>query len=189
MKKIISLYGLAAAGKTTQANLLCKKYGFQQFGMGETLRAEIASGSELGAEIKKSVDQGVLIPDELMVQVLKKIGPSIKETGIVFDGFPRIVPQAEMLDKIVKENGLEVDLFILLNISFAEAQKRINKRAAETGRSDDQDPKVINNRLEVFRRESEPLISYYKERGKFIEIDGEKTIEEVFSEIEKQLIR
>ena len=71
MKKIISLYGLAAAGKTTQANLLCKKYGFQPFGMGETLRAEIASGSELGAEIKKSVDQGVLIPDELMVQVLK----------------------------------------------------------------------------------------------------------------------
>jgi adenylate kinase len=188
MKKIISLYGLAAAGKTTQADLLCKKYGFQQFGMGETLRAEISSGSELGTEIKKSVDKGVLIPDELMTQILEKIGASIKETGIVFDGFPRMVPQAEMLDKIVKENGLDVDLFILLNISFEEAQKRINNRAEKTGRADDKDPKVVGNRLDVFRQESVPLISYYKSREKFVEIDGEMSIKEVFNEIEKYLL-
>lgn len=188
MKKIIALYGLAAAGKTTQADLLCKKYGFQQFGMGETLRAEIASGSELGAEIKKSVDKGVLIPDELMVQILKKIGSSIKETGIVFDGFPRMVPQAEMLDKIVRENGLEVDLFILLNISYEEAEKRIGDRAEKTGRADDKDPKVVGNRLDVFRQESAPLISYYKDRGKFIEINGEMAITEVFEEIEKHIL-
>ncbi len=187
MKKIISLYGPAAAGKTTQADLLCKKYGFRQFGMGDTLRAEIASGSELGAEIKKSVDAGVLIPDELMIQILKKIGSDIKETGIVFDGFPRMISQAEMLDKIVRENESDIDLFILLNISFEEAQKRIGERAEKTGRADDKDLKVVENRLDVFRQESIPLISHYKERGKFVEINGEMSIEDVFKEIEKHL--
>ena len=187
MKKIISLYGLAAAGKTTQADLLCAKYGFKQFGMGETLRAEINSGSELGQEIKKSVDAGVLIPDELMKQVLKKINSSIKETGIVFDGFPRMIPQAKMLNDIMDENELEFDLFVLLNISYEEAQKRIGDRAESGGRADDKDPKVVSNRLEVFRQESTPLIGYYKEKGKFVEIDGSLSISEVFAEIEKHL--
>ncbi|MFZ4631630.1 MAG: adenylate kinase family protein [Patescibacteria group bacterium] len=187
MKKIISLYGLAAAGKTTQADLLCEKYGFRQFGMGETLRAEIESGSELGQEIKKSVDAGVLIPDDLMKQVLKKIDAGIKETGLVFDGFPRMIPQAKMLDQIMSETAVEFDLFILLNISYEEAQKRISDRAEVGGRADDKDPKVVNSRLDVFRKESSELIAYYKEKGKFVEIDGTLSIPEVFAEIEKHL--
>lgn len=187
MKKIISIYGLAAAGKTTQADLMCKKYGFRQFGMGETLRAEIESGSELGQEIKKSVDRGVLIPDELMKEVLKKIDSGIKETGIVFDGFPRMITQAKMLDEIMDGNDLELDLLILLNISYNEAQKRISDRAEVGGRADDKDPKVVNSRLEVFRKESSELIAYYKEKGKFLEIDGALSIQEVFEEIEKNL--
>jgi adenylate kinase len=188
MKKIISLYGLAAAGKTTQADLLCKKYGFRQFGMGETLRAEIDSGSALGQKIKKSVDAGVLVPDELMKQILNKIDAGLKKTGIVFDGFPRIIPQAKMLDEIMVENKLEFDLFILLNISYEEAQKRISDRAEIGGRADDKDPKIVNNRLEVFRKESNELIAYYKKRGKFVEIDGTLSIPEVFAEIEKYIL-
>jgi adenylate kinase len=188
MKKIISLYGLAAAGKTTQADLLCEKYGFRQFGMGETLRAEIESGSELGQEIKKSVDQGVLIPNELMEQVLKKIDVSIKETGLVFDGFPRMIPQAKMLDKIMTEMNLDFDLFILLDISYGEAQKRISDRAEVGGRADDKDPKVVANRLEVFRQESTQLIDYYQKQGKFVRINGSLSIPEVFAEIEKHIL-
>ena len=188
MKKIISLYGLAAAGKTTQADLLAKKYGFKEFGMGETLRAEINSGSELGKEIKISVDQGVLIPDELMKQVLKKIDSDIKETGLIFDGFPRMIPQAEMLDEIMTEMNLDFDLFILLDISYEEAQKRISDRAEVGGRADDKDPKVVANRLEVFRQESTQLINYYQAKGKFVKIDGSLSIPEVFAEIEKHIL-
>jgi len=185
MKKIISIYGLAAAGKTTQAEILCREYGFRQFGMGDTLREEIASGSALGQEIKKSVDQGVLIPDELMCQVLKKIGSDIKDSGIVFDGFPRMLPQADMLDKILGELGLKLDILILLDIDYQEAERRIAARAALTGRADYQNKEVVNNRLEIFRRESEPIIARYQQEGRFARIDGTKSIEEVTAEIKK----
>ena len=187
MKKVISIYGLAAAGKTTQADLLAKKYGFYQFGMGERLRAEINSGSEVGKKIANTVSSGLLVSDELIIGVLQNIQKPAQETGIIFDGFPRMVPQAELLDRIMAEVGLEVDLFILLDITSEEAEKRIAARAAATGRSDDQDKSVVSNRLEVFRQESEPLIARYEAAGKLIRIDGSQTIEEVFTEIEKHL--
>lgn len=187
MKKVISIYGLAAAGKTTQADLLAKKYGFYQFGMGERLRAEINSGSELGKKIADTVASGLLVSDDLIIGVLQNIQKPAQETGIIFDGFPRMVPQAELLDKIMAEVGLEVELFILLDITSEEAEKRIAARAAATGRSDDQDKAVVSNRLEVFRQESEPLIARYEADGKLIRIDGSQTIEEVFAAIEKHL--
>jgi adenylate kinase len=187
MKKVIVLYGLAAAGKTTQADLLAKKYGLYQFGMGDRLRAEINSGSELGQKIADTVAQGLLVSDELITGVLQNVQQPAQETGIIFDGFPRMVPQAELLDKIMAEVGLEVDAFILLDITVEEAEKRIAARAEATGRSDDKDKSVVNNRLEVFRQESEPLIARYQETGKFIRIDGSQAIEKVFAEIEKHL--
>lgn len=187
MKKVIVIYGLAAAGKTTQADLLAKKYGFYQFGMGDRLRAEINSGSELGKKIADTVASGLLVSDELIAGVLHNIQKPAQKTGIIFDGFPRMVPQAKLLDSMLAEVGLEVDLFILLDITMAEAEKRIAARAAATGRSDDQDKAVVNNRLEVFRQESEPLIARYEAAQKFIRIDGSQTIEEVFAEIEKHL--
>ena len=98
-----------------------------------------------------------------------------------------MIPQAKMLDEIFKEMDLEFDLLILLDISYDEAQKRIGDRAEATGRADDKDPKVVNNRLEVFRQESNLLIDYYEKQGKFVRIDGSLSIPEVFAEIEKHL--
>lgn len=187
MKKVINLYGLPASGKTTQAELLAKKYGFYQFGMGDRLRAEINSESELGQKIKKTVADGLLVSDELIAGVLQNIQEPARTTGIVFDGFPRMIPQAKLLDQIMAEVNLEVDLFILLNIDPSTAESRIANRAALTGRADDKDQEVVNNRLDVFRQESQPLINYYKAQGKFLEINGEQAIEKVFQDIEKHL--
>ncbi len=187
MGKIIVLYGLPASGKTTQAELLFNKYGLYQFGMGDKLRAEIESKTDLGEKIKNTVSSGLLVSDELIAGVLQNVKQQAQETGITFDGFPRMMPQAKLLDKMLAEINLKVDLFILLKISSEEAERRIGKRAASGGRSDDKDQKVVNSRLEVFRQESEPLIAHYKLGGNYIEIDGEKSISEVFTEIEKNL--
>lgn len=187
MGKIIVLYGLPASGKTTQAEILSKNHGLFQFGMGDVLRAEIASGSDLGKKIQNTVANGQLISDNLISCVLQNIKKQAVETGIIFDGFPRMISQAELLDSMLAEIGMEVDLFVLLKIRPEEAEKRIDARALNGNRGDDKDPVVINNRMEVFRQESTPLIAHYNSRGKFIEIDGEASIEAVHQEINKHL--
>lgn len=187
MGKIISLYGLPAAGKTTQAELLFKKYGLYQFGMGDKLRAEINAGTALGQKAQETVAKGFLVPDEVIKGILQNVKKQAQETGIVFDGFPRMIPQAELLEEMLKEINMEVDLFVLLKISPEEAERRIDARSESGGRADDKDPKVVNSRMEVFRKESLPLIAHYRQQGKFIEIDGEKSIAEVFAEIDKHL--
>ena len=188
MAKIIAIYGLPASGKTTQAELISKKYGLYQFGMGDKLREEINSGSELGRRAKEKVENGLLVPDAIIKGILKNVQKQAKETGIVFDGFPRMLTQAELLEGILKEVNLEIDLFILLRINPREAERRISNRAKNGKRSDDISQEVINNRLEIFRQESAPLISYYKTKNKFIEIDGEMSIPGIFNEIEKHLL-
>ncbi len=187
MGKIICLYGLAASGKTTQAELIKNDFGFIQFGMGDRLREEIASGSDLGQKIKTFVDAGVLINDELMMEVIKNVGPEIKENGIIFDGFPRMLSQAKMLEKVAAELGEDVYKFFYLKISPEEALKRIAARAELSERSDDKDEDAIKNRFGVFERESKILLDYYGQNGKLIEINGELSIEKVYNEIKKNL--
>lgn len=187
MAKIISLYGLPAAGKTTQAELLAKEFGFIQFGMGDRLRSEIQSGSDLGQKIKVFVDQGILITDELMAEVIKSVGAEIKDKGIVFDGFPRIISQALMLDEIAASLNMEVDAFVYLRISPEEALRRIAARSQDGGRTDDKDASAVKNRMDVFSRESTVLKEFYHSRGKLIEIDGEMSIEMVYEEIKRNL--
>jgi len=183
MKKIISIYGRAAAGKTTQANLLQEKYGFHQFGMGERLRAEIESGSELGQKMKPYVDAGTLIPDELMEKTLGNVFVETKESGLMFDGFPRMIGQAEMMEEALKESGSELDVMFYLNVSTEEAVERIQARAEATGREDDKNPEVVRTRLAVFDQESIAVLDYYRQAGKLIELDGEESIEEIFKKI------
>lgn len=187
MGKIICLYGLAACGKTTQAELIKKDFKFIHFGMGDRLRSEIASGSELGAKIKHFVDQGTLITDDLMGEVIKNVGEEIKKEGIIFDGFPRMISQAIMLEKISKGLEQEVDLFFYLKISPETALKRIAKRSALSERSDDKDEQAIKNRLDVFNQESSVLIDYYTKNNKLVEIDGELSIEDVYQKIKKEI--
>lgn len=187
MKKVICLYGPAAAGKTTQAELLTKKYGLFSFGMGNHLRAEINSHSELGKEIAETVAQGLLIPDHLMDQVLESIKEPARTTGIVLDGFPRVLSQAKSLAKVLQTVNLEVELFVLLDINEDEILNRIAARAKLTGRHDDLDPQAISNRLAVYNKESLALIDHYHSLGKLVKIDGSLPREDVFKEIEKHL--
>jgi adenylate kinase len=187
MKKIICLYGLPASGKTTQAEKLVKEFGYSFFGMGERLRAEINSESELGKKIKRYIDEGKLIPDEYMIQVIKNVGQEILEKGIVFDGFPRMISQAHILEDIVKELDMEISAFVCLNVSPEEALKRIKARAEISGRGDDKDAEAIKNRLDAFNKESIALLDYYRSKNHLIEIDGEMSIEEVYSTLRKNL--
>ena len=187
MGKIICLYGLAACGKTTQADKMSATTGMVQFGMGENLRAEIESGSELGQKIKTYVDSGTLITDDLMEQVIKKVGDEAKAKGIIFDGFPRMISQAEMLDRAATEMNMEISSVIYLNVSVDEAVKRLTLRAESGSRADDKDPVAVKNRLGVFAKESVPLLEYYRQKGNLVEINGELSIEEVFAEIQKYL--
>lgn len=187
MGKIICLYGLPACGKTTQAELIGKDFNFIYFGMGDRLRQEIASGSDLGKKIKYFVDKGTLITDDLMGEVIKNVAEDIKREGIIFDGFPRMISQAKMLEEISKELGEEVDKFFYLKVSPETALQRIAKRAELTGRSDDKDESAVKNRLGVFNQESAILIDYYGKKGKLKEIDGELSIDEIYQVIKKEL--
>lgn len=183
MGKIVIMYGLPAAGKTTQARLIAEKYGLYHFAMGEKLREQIASGSELGQKIKSTVDSGLLVPDDLILEVLRDVKSQALETGIVFDGFPRIIDQALILDQMLEEVGLQVDAMCLLKVSSEEVEKRINDRIAIENRGDDKDKSVVENRMNVFMKESIPLSAHYGAKGTFHELNGEEPIEKIFEEL------
>lgn len=187
MGKIICLYGLPACGKTTQAEKINKEFKLIQFGMGDRLRDEIASNSELGGKIKSYVDSGTLISDDLMKQVIENVSDQMDDKGIIFDGFPRMISQALMLEDICQKIEKEIDYFFYLKVSPEVAQNRISERAELTGRSDDKDPKAVKNRMGVFEKESKILLDYYGKQGKLVEIDGEMNIEDVYLEIQKKL--
>lgn len=187
MKKIITFYGQPGCGKSTQVEILAEKYGFLKFGMGERLRAEINSGSNLGQQIKPYVDGGTLIPDDLMIEIIKNIGQKSGPVGIIFDGFPRIVSQAKMLAKIAAELNLEIGNFFYLRLRPEQALKRITARAKLSDRGDDASPEAIHNRFTVFERESASLLEYYRTAGKLIEIDAALSIEAVNTEIKENL--
>jgi adenylate kinase len=188
MKKIICLYGQPGSGKTTQADLLVTEFGFTKFGMGERLRAEVESKSSLGLKIKPYLDKGILIPDESMTKIISDAEKMSGEKGIIFDGFPRMVSQAKMLDEIMHSLDLEITAFIYLRLSPDDALARIKTRAKlDTSRSDDINEEAIKNRFLVFEEESISLLDFYQKRGLLIEIDGGKTIEEINKEIIKTL--
>jgi adenylate kinase len=183
MGKIIIMYGLPAAGKTTQAKKIAARYGLYHFAMGEKLREQIASGSPLGQKIAATVAAGLLVPDEIILEVLRDVKHQATETGIVFDGFPRIVNQAVLLDQMLAEVGLKTDAFCLLRVSEETVEQRINDRIALENRSDDKNQDVVGNRMAVFLKESVPLNEHYRQQGCFHELDGEQSVEQIFTQL------
>ena len=180
------IFGPPGVGKGTQAALISKKYKLTHLSSGDILRAELKNG-ELGEKIKKYQDAGQLVPDTIIVAIMKKaIIKSIKKGNFIFDGYPRTIKQAKALDKFLKKNKIALDKVINLKLSKAEAVKRALGRGQTSGRSDD-NIKTIKTRFAVYRAQTAPLLKYYKNQRKVINIDGRPKITDVFKSITKCL--
>jgi adenylate kinase len=183
----VVIFGPPGAGKGTQSEKIIEKYGFKHISTGDLLRKEIASGSELGKKISERIDKGKLVSDELITDILinelDRIG---KVPGVIFDGFPRTVSQAEDLDRILADRDTGVSVMLDLEVDEEELIKRLLHRAKVEGRADDTID-VIKNRLKIYHKKTEPVIDYYKKEGKFRKIDGSGTVGDIFARIDNVL--
>ena len=183
MKNIV-IFGAPGSGKGTQSDLMIKKYGFNHISTGDVLRAEIKNGTELGKTAKGFIDNGQLIPDELMVNILASVYDSFgkEHKGVIFDGFPRTIPQAEALKAMLAERGHKVAARIERDVPEDELMKRLIKRGQESGRSDD-NAETIKKRLDVYHNQTAPLIEWYKKEGIHHHIEGLGELNRIFADI------
>lgn len=178
--KYYILFGPPGAGKGTQAGAIAQKYNLKHISTGALLRAEIAAGTELGKEAKKLIEAGNFVPDAVVEGMLENVFATEKEVnGFLLDGFPRNLSQAQDLDAMLSKNGEEVTNVLSIMIPDSLVAQRISHRAAIEGRADDADPAVIQNRIQTYHKKTEPLIEFYKAKGKYHEADGDGSIEEV----------
>jgi len=183
----IVMLGAPGAGKGTQAVRIAETHGIPHISTGEMLRAAIAAGSEMGQKVKGIVESGALVPDELIVEVIReRLSQPDAQNGFVLDGFPRTIGQAEALDALLAELGRPLQIVLELELAEETAVERMLGRAADQGRADDT-PEVIKNRFEVYRRQTEPLSNYYRSTGILVAVDSSPGMDEVFAEIERVL--
>lgn len=207
--KIIML-GAPGAGKGTQAKMIADKYGVPHISTGDIFRANIKNGTELGMEAKKYMDQGLLVPDELIVRILlDRVAQDDCKNGYVLDGFPRTIPQAEVLDSELTKLGDHIDYAINVDVPDENIVKRMSGRRAcltcgatyhiehvppkkegicdvcgsELVLRDDDKPETVKNRLNVYHEQTQPLIDFYTEKGVLKTVDGTVPMEEVFAAI------
>ena len=179
----IVIFGAPGSGKGTQSELIVEKYGINHISTGDVLRAEIKNGTELGTSAKGYIDQGQLIPDELMIDILASVFDSFKDSkGVIFDGFPRTIAQAEALKKMLAERGQDVSVMVDLDVPEEELMVRLIKRGKDSGRADDNE-ETIKKRLHVYHSQTAPLIDWYKNEKKYQHINGLGTMEGIFAEI------
>ena len=170
--KYYILFGPPGAGKGTHAGAVAQKYNLKHISTGELLRAEIAAGTELGRQAKTLIDAGSLVPDSVVEGMIESAFDTIKGVdGFLLDGFPRNLTQARDLDAILEKRGESVTGVVSLMIEDETIRKRIAHRAAIEGRADDASEATINNRIQTYHAQTEPLIAYYKEAGKYYEAD------------------
>lgn len=182
--KYFILFGPPGAGKGTQATAMTEKYNLRHISTGELLRKEIAAGTELGLKAKALIDAGSLVPDEIVEGMIESEFRSARNiAGFLLDGFPRNTAQAEDLDAMLAKAGEEVTATVSLMIPDETIKERIRHRASIEGRADDANDETISNRIATYHEKTEPLIGYYRNSGKYNEIDGLGTIEEVRSKI------
>lgn len=179
----IVIFGAPGSGKGTQSERIVEKYGINHISTGDVLRAEIKNGTELGKTAKGYIDQGQLIPDELMIDILASVFDSFKDSkGVIFDGFPRTIAQAEVLKKMLAERGQDVSVMVDLDVPEEELMVRLIKRGKDSGRADDNE-ETIKKRLHVYHSQTAPLIDWYKNEKKYQHINGLGTMEGIFAEI------
>lgn len=183
------IFGGPGSGKGTQSAKIADEHGLFHISTGEVLRDHIARGTEIGKIANQYISKGQLIPDELMIRIVEHILDSKPEEtakGVIFDGFPRTIPQAKALDKALTARGRMIDHVIGLEVDDDELVNRMLLRGQQTGRADD-NAETIRNRLAVYHDQTSPLKEYYINEGKYRRIDGGKTIDEIFDQISDEI--
>lgn len=179
----IVIFGAPGSGKGTQSARIVEKYGLNHISTGDVLRAEIKNDTELGKTAKGYIDQGQLIPDELMINILAHVFDSFTEgKGVIFDGFPRTIAQAEALKKMLNERKQTVSIMLDLDVPEDELMTRLIKRGKESGRADDNE-ETIKKRLVVYHSQTAPLIDWYKSEGIYSHIQGSGSMDAIFNDI------
>lgn len=182
--KYFILFGPPGAGKGTQASLMVEKYSLLHISTGDLLRKEIENGTELGRQAKTLIDQGNLVPDEIvegMIDSQIDAHPHVK--GFIFDGFPRTVAQAEVLERMLAKRGHQLTGVISIIIDDEMVKQRIKFRATQENRVDDTKDEIIATRIKNYHSKTEPLIDFYKKRDKYFEVNGAGAIKEIFERI------
>jgi len=183
----ILLLGPQGSGKGTQARRISAEYGIPHIATGDMLRAAIAEGTLLGQQVKPILEGGELVPDELIIEVIReRLEEPDAAAGFVLDGFPRTMGQADALDSVLREIGRELTVVFALQVSDEICIERLLKRARDEQRTDDT-PDAIRRRLELYHRETEPLIEHYRTLGILLTIHADGTPNEVFAEIQAAL--
>ena len=183
----ILLLGPQGAGKGTQAKRIAAEYGIPHIASGDILRRSITAGSELGQKVEPILASGDLVPDELMIDLIRdRLGAPDAAGGFILDGFPRTMAQADALDAMLREIGRDLDVVFALQLTDDTAVERLLKRARDEGRADDT-PEVIRTRLANYHEKTEPLVEYYRTKGSLVGIHADRSIDGVFGEIQSAL--
>jgi adenylate kinase len=188
---ITILFGPPGSGKGTQAAYITKRYGLQHVSTGEMLREEADKGTELGNEVGPIMADGGLVPDDLMVRVIEaRLRDADAAAGVLLDGFPRTVPQAQALDAMLRRTGRKVDLVLYLNVPEDKLIQRLLGRARDEGRADD-NLETIEKRIEVYHRDTEPVLDHYRDAPTTAieEVDGDAPILEVAERVRSAVDR
>lgn len=185
----IVIFGAPGSGKGTQSDKLIEHYHLFHISTGDVLRDNMRRGTELGKVAKGYIDQGQLVPDELIIDLLAQVLDENKDKasqGVIFDGYPRTIPQAEALEGMLADRGTQVDAVVGLEVPDGELIKRILLRGQQSGRADDNE-ETARKRLEVYYNQTSPLKAYYQEQGKYLAINGLGTIDGIFDLIKQGL--
>lgn len=183
----IVIFGAPGSGKGTQSELIIKEFGLDHISTGDVLRKEIKEETELGKIANEYITKGQLVPDDLIIDMLAKVLDSKTDSkGVIFDGFPRTIPQAEALKKMLNRRGTDVTLMINLHVDEEELINRLLERGKKSGRSDD-NLETIKSRLDVYHAQTAPLAEYYIKEGKHHAIKGIGTIEGIFDLIKEKI--
>ncbi len=178
------LFGPPGAGKGTQSQKLIEKYGLIHLSTGDLLRGEISQGTALGLEAKKLMDDGVLVPDAVVIGMISnKLDANKDAKGFIFDGFPRTVAQAEALDNLLTSKQSAISGMIALQVNDDELEQRLLLRGKDSGRPDDANPEVIRKRIKEYNDKTAPVADFYQAQNKFKSINGIGSIDEIFSSI------
>jgi len=183
----IILFGPPGSGKGTQAEKLVKKYNLLHISTGDLFRYNLKNETKLGKEAKKYIDKGELVPDRVTIKMLKeKVEDNPKVKGFIFDGFPRTIPQSRALDRLLKSRG-GVSKLLMLDVPDEDLVKRLIKRGKTSGRKDDTDKKIIQNRLSVYKETTLPVFNYYMKKDCSVKIWGLGEIKLIFERLSLEL--